>query len=203
MAEYYSALYEALIAGTHGTPTRVADRLALSEERIGVLLQIAGWDGFDEKLAALAERLGLALPPDYQTVAFVEDRKLYRTAPGRALIQSKRPLPVPDAPDLVTLDLSHSKTAIVLQGTHASDVLSRTVPMDFDLSQLPVGRFAQTGMHEVAILIERTAHERFRILAPYTWARSVWDRLCTAAAPFGYDILPGETGAQTTRKTAP
>lgn len=202
MAEYHSALYEALIAGSYGTPARTADRLTLAEERLGALLQIAGWEGFDDKLTELAEQLGLTLPPDYQTVAIAQGRRLYRTAPGRVLIQSEGPLPVPETPDLVTLDLSHSKTAIVLRGAHAADVLSRTAPMDFGLSQFPVGRFAQTGMHEVAVLIERTARDRFRILAPYTWARSVWDRLRTAAIPFGYDIPPGEAGAETTGKTA-
>lgn len=189
MAEFHSPLYSALITGRYGSESN-EHPVRLAEQRIGMLLQLAGWQAFDTAADEFLRQLGTRLPADYRTVETTPDLRVYRVAPDRVLIRSDRPqaLPTFDPSQLVTLDLSHSKIALALTGSCAADVLSRSAPMDVGVQLSAPGQFVQTCIHEVSVLIERADADRFNLLVPYTWAASVLDRLCRAAEPFGYEI---------------
>jgi sarcosine oxidase gamma subunit len=51
-----------------------------------------------------------------------------------------------------------------------------------------VGHFAQTALHHVPVLLERSADLRYELQVPTTWAVSVWEWLSDAALPFGDGI---------------
>jgi heterotetrameric sarcosine oxidase gamma subunit len=147
--------------------------VSIHEEAIGTLTQLAGWDRFEPAADAQLRRLSLSLPGDYRQPVRAADRTVWRIAPDRALLRS------PDAPalessdDLVVLDLSDARMALMLDGAGAADLLSRVMTLDFSEPAFPVGSFAQGPLHHVGVLVDRHAADRFELLVPITWARSL------------------------------
>jgi heterotetrameric sarcosine oxidase gamma subunit len=139
------------------------------------LWQIAGWDGFETAVAAPLKTLGLTLPADYKTVAKAADVKLWFIAPDRVLIQTERAQQ--SSEHLVALDLSDARIQLNISGAGATGILMRTVPIDLSFAALPIGTFAQTGLHHIGILIERLAENTYTLLIPRSWAETVFEVL--------------------------
>jgi sarcosine oxidase gamma subunit len=64
------------------------------------------------------------------------------------------------------------------------------VVIDLDPSVFGVGRFAQSGLHAVPVLLHRRADADpaadFARLVPRSLVASVWEFVTESAAPFGY-----------------
>jgi len=192
MPEIHSPLDSIRQPGSFGASFDTGPRVALSDRPVGTLVQIAGWDDFEAAVLPGLKELGFNDAGDYRNCRRIDSMTLYRTAPDRVLItgQSEPGLPVSmtDSDALAALDLSHSRTWIIVDGAVAEEVMARLAPIDFRASSMPVDSFVQTGIHHVGVLIHRTTEMRFEILTPVTWARSVWELICLNAAPFGYNV---------------
>jgi heterotetrameric sarcosine oxidase gamma subunit len=191
MPDIRSPLAGCLQPGRYGAEFATGPGLTLSESPV-FLVQIAGWDDFEETVLAGLQTLGFVGVGGYRHCLRGDDRQLYRISPDRVLIASLTTLALPDSllntSSLAVQDLSHARTRISVEGPAAEDVMARLAPIDFRASAMPVDGFAQTGVHHVGVLIHRISAERFDILVPVTWACSLWDFICLNATPFGYDV---------------
>lgn len=148
------------------------------------LTQIAGWNGVEAARDLLAS-LDLPFPADYRTGTGTGTGawRVWRIAPDRLLIRSARPLaPVTD-PALVGLDLSDARVPLAIEGPGAADLLARVTSLDYAPKAFDVGTFAQTALHHVGVLIERSGLDRFEILVPTSWLQSVVDLMAENLGP--------------------
>lgn len=76
-------------------------------------------------------------------------------------------------PDLVRLDLSEARIRLRLDGPDTAGMLARVVSVNTSLAAFAPGSFVQTGLHQVGVLIDRLSEDRFDVLVPQSWARSV------------------------------
>jgi heterotetrameric sarcosine oxidase gamma subunit len=85
------------------------------------------------------------------------------------------------AGDGVTLDLSHARAIISVEAGIAETLLSRFVAIDLRGDRFAVDEVAATSLHRVPVVLWRRA-EGIDILAPRSFARSIWDVLAEAVA---------------------
>ncbi len=191
MPDIRSPLAACLQPGRNGADFANGPGLTLSETPVA-LVQIAGWDDFDNAVLAGLRSLGFAGVGTFRHCLRASDTQLYRISPDRVLIASVSPVALPDSllntSSLAVQDLSHARTRISVQGPAAGDVMARLAPIDFRAGTMAVDDFVQTGIHHVGVLIHRTSAKRFDIFVPVTWARSIWEFICLNATPFGYDV---------------
>ncbi len=168
--------------------------LRLSERAPGALLQIAGWADFEAASAPALSELGFKGLGDYQEARTSGSAIAYRIAPDRLLLrhgEQEGLLTAARALDPETaccLDLSHARWVFGIEGATAASLLARLVPIDCDPAVFPTGRFAQTAIHHVGVLLDRRSEQQWELLIPVTWAQSLWDYLCEAAGPLGYRL---------------
>lgn len=152
-------------------------RVTIDEIEIGHLTQLAGWSTFESAAERLLQSLGLALPIDYRTPVRAGETTAWRVAPDRVLVHSAAEPGLASSQDVAVLDLSQARVCLSVTGPGAAGLLSRVVALDFSETAFPIGTFAQTGLHHVGVLIERTGRERFLVFIPTTWARSLTELL--------------------------
>lgn len=166
------------------------------------LVQVAGWrESFGTVTANLSGILGCNLPADTRkavqadeiTAFMVGPERLWLAAPLEREIMARLHGAFTSDQAVVT-DLSHSRTAIRLSGPQAAALLARAVAVDLDERELPVDGFAQTGLHQVGVLLHRQAADVFELWVPRSYAASLWAwlthvaELLPSTAPRGTDI---------------
>jgi sarcosine oxidase subunit gamma len=198
MVEFRSSLTNRLDPGTFGAAAAVPP-IVLSEQFLGHFFQIAGWpDDFEKIVEPVLSALGFA---EIGRVGWVQEagaQFLFRIAPERLLLHSHSPTSwalaaeVADTSSITLLDLSHARTIIRIAGPAARDLLVRLVSLDLHEDIFPQGRFALTGINAVPVLLHRPADDaeapRYDLFIPYSWAASLWDLICEASLPFGYQV---------------
>jgi len=161
----------------------------LTEQLPGCILQLAGWETFEESVTDILASLGFSGPGNYRQAETSGHFTSFRIAPDKIWLVAEHPsFPTelnPQQDDLVFLDLSHSRTAFLVSGPGAEHLLARLAGIDFRSSSFPPGDFVQTGIHQIGVLIHRCGLEEFSILVPVTWAGSLWDYMVDTAKPFG------------------
>jgi sarcosine oxidase subunit gamma len=85
--------------------------------------------------------------------------------------------------------LSHSRTCVFIDGPGAREVLETGIALDLHPEVFRPNCFALTGLHHTPILLHRSGENRYELYAMRTFALWIWERLCDAALPFGYDIV--------------
>lgn len=146
--------------------------VGLHEQQILGLIQFAGWDGFEARAAEVLSAAGLGLPAQDGQSLRMQATTLWRVAPDRVLIHGDCP-DLAGHPDLASLDLSGARRLWRIEGAGAVDLLSRVTSVNLSQAAFPVGGFVTTGIHGVAVLIDRTGAETFELHVPTTWAASV------------------------------
>jgi heterotetrameric sarcosine oxidase gamma subunit len=192
MPEILSPLAHIQKAGSFGAHSNSGPGVNLSDSCTETLVQIAGWGDFEDAVLPGLREVGFNDAGDYRSCRHIDGWHLFRIAPDRVLIAGQSELELPGSitgnDALAVLDLSHSRTRIIVDGTAAEEVMARLAPIDFRASSMPVDSFVQTGIHHVSVLIHRTDEMQFEIFTPVTWVRSVWELICLNAAPFGYIV---------------
>jgi sarcosine oxidase subunit gamma len=88
-------------------------------------------------------------------------------------------------------DVTASRVAWTVAGTHAATVLAKSCPLDFHPRAFPEGACAQSLFGQVnALVYRRAASPAFTLMVARSLARDAWLTLCRSAAPCGYDVLP-------------
>ncbi|MGP4806362.1 sarcosine oxidase subunit gamma [Agrobacterium cavarae] len=153
--------------------------VTINEVELGYLVQLAGWANFVQAADKTLQIHALSLPVDYRLTRHHEGSCLWRVAPDRVLVRSDAKLEFPSNDEIVSLDLSDARVMLSVEGPGAAGLLSRVVALDFSEQGFPIGRFAQSSLHHVGVLIDRTGRDAFTVLIPTTWARSLTDLLLT------------------------
>src|ERR1700677_1280331 len=180
MFESRSPLDERLAAGGRDGADG-ARALRITEIRGWYLTQLGVFGDGASVLAPLVRSItGAALPGSNGEVTVSGPHRLYRIAvdqywvisleegTGRALEQA-----VPPDSGTVTV-LSGARVCLRLEGAAASAVLAHQVALDFDLTQFPAGRFAQTGFQHTGVLLDRRGRERFELYVLGTSTAPIW-----------------------------
>jgi methylglutamate dehydrogenase subunit D len=195
MLEIRSPLTDILNEGHFGATFANGPGVTLSSSPRLHLLQIAGWSDFEGTILPGLQKIGFDDAGDYRMSRQAKHMSLFRIAPDRILIASRFAIEfqrdITESDRLVYLELTQSKCSIIVEGKGAEKVMSRLAPIDFRLSDMPVGNYVQTSIHHVGILIYRTSEQSFEILTPVTWTRSIWELICVNADPFGYNVNLG------------
>ncbi|MBT3203984.1 MAG: hypothetical protein HOM14_05345 [Gammaproteobacteria bacterium] len=165
----------------------------LSEYAPGLLIQLAGWDDFDEAAKPTLKSIGLDGLGDYGTVQLSNDVSCFRIAPEKILLRVDQKsfsyiFENADMESTPLIDLSHARWIIAVQGEQVEDLMSQLAALDFSMTTFPVGNFKQSGIHQIAVLIHRVAVDRFEIIVPLNWTVSLWELICELAKPSGYEI---------------
>jgi len=88
-------------------------------------------------------------------------------------------------------DVTASRVAWTIAGTHAATVLAKSCPLDFHPRAFPEGACAQSLFGPMnALVYRRAASPVFTLMVARSLARDAWLTLCRSAAPYGYDVLP-------------
>jgi len=200
MPEVRSALTSHLQPGRFGAAGE--SPLVLSERPLGTLIQLSGWrDSFENAARPLLARLGLEGIGMFDRAQISEKALAFRIAPERLLLRLPSAAvwaeidPGIGPAQTPFLDLSHSRTLIRIGGAHAAALLARLMPIDFDEQAFGAGRFVQSGIHTVAVLVHRAADAdgapAFDIYLPRSFTASLWDFIAQTAMPLGYRVDAG------------
>ena len=88
-------------------------------------------------------------------------------------------------------DVTASRVAWTVAGTHAATVLAKSCPLDFHPRAFAEGACAQSLFgHMNALVYRRAVGPVFTLMVARSLARDAWLTLCKSAAPYGYDVLP-------------
>ena len=88
-------------------------------------------------------------------------------------------------------DLSASRAAWTVSGTHAATLLAKACPLDLHPRAFAAGTCAQSLLgHVNALLVKADEAPAFTLMVARSFERDVWHALCESAAQYGYDILP-------------
>lgn len=147
--------------------------VTITEAELGYLTQLAGWQNFEKATDNALRARGLSMPTDFRLPVRRGLTTVWRTAPDRVLVRSDTTLGFETSSDLAVLDLSEARICLTLVGPGAAGLLSRVIALDFSEAGFPVGTFAQTALHHVGVLVDRSRHDSFAILVPTTWATSL------------------------------
>lgn len=199
MPELRSALTGHLRPGRFGAAGDAP--LVLSERPLGVLVQLAGWrDSFEDAASPLLAGLGFEGFGSFDRAQISPKALAFRIAPERVLLrlQAADWAAIEGGIDPARtpfLDLSHSRTLLRVAGAQAPDLLARLMPIDFDAQDFTPGRFVQSGIHTVSVLVHRDDDEAdapvFDIYMPRSFAVSLWDFITQAAMPLGLRVDAG------------
>ena len=174
--------------------------LTLREATIAVAWNVQG-DPARPALADAAHRLfGVALPTAPNTAARGDTWAALWQGPASWLVVAARepPQPLPFAAARAALndaggavfDVSVARVGWTIAGPRAATVLAKGCPLDFHPRAFPAGSCAQSVFGHVNALFCRHDDDAFTLLVARSFARDVWHALATAAAQYGYDVLP-------------
>ena len=191
MVEAASALASALAKG--GRDGADGGRsLRLSEVRGLELVQLGVHAGGEAALAAAVEPLlGAPLPADGTRPARSAVR-VYRIAADQYWVLSRdrglaSRLAAVVAPEVGSVtSLSHGRVRLALEGPAARAALATLVPIDLHPAAFAVGDCAQTGIHHLAVLLERAGLDRYELVVLRSYAQALWELIADAALRYGF-----------------
>jgi methylglutamate dehydrogenase subunit D len=134
------------------------------------LTQIAGEEKDLKKAFGKVPGFGNAVEQDGRTII--------RVAPSQVWVLG----PVPDAKGCYVTPLSSGRSRFLLEGEGVRGVLASCAAIDFSPEAFAGGRYAMTGIHHTPVLIHCVSDARFHIYVLRSFALSVFEWLCDAAA---------------------
>ena len=127
---------------------------------------------------------------DYATTQVSGNNRAFRIAPDRVLLHVPDRSELADlagllpADRLASLDLSHSRVILRIEGPDAEPLFARLVSLDVSPTVFLEGQFRQTEIHNISTLLYRIKRTAFDIYIPSSWSASMLDYIVACAAPF-------------------
>jgi len=161
----------------------------LSLRSCGLLLQYHGWpETYAELAATITAQCGAAAAPAPCKAVQGTSASLLRIHPQRLWLLSERAdaagRPTIDPQLGAVLDLSHARSIIRVADDAAEALLSRFIALDLRRQHFAIDDVAITSLHRVSVVLWRRQNG-FDILAPRSFARSLWDLLAETAERLG------------------
>jgi len=186
MAKRQSALASVYHRGVSGRPGEPGVRL--KELTDLNLAQVGAWpDTLETTGRQVAQAIGAneapgpghAISTERGTVLRVEALKWWLLDTGA---------PSLDLDTGVTLDLSHSRTRILISGPEAAVCLNRLLPLDLHPDRFVINQVASGGIHHVGVTLWRS-DAGYELFIPRGFAESLWELLVETAEQFGLEIV--------------
>ena len=159
----------------------------LSHRSCASLVQHHAWpDRYAEMAKMLAKQCGAADAPAAGKAVSGAAGALLRIHPQRLWLISGQPggHPALDPEVGMTLDLSHARAIIHVADELAVPLLSRFIAIDVRPRCFATDDVAITPLHRVSVVLWRRS-DGIDILAPRSFARSIWDLLAETAERLG------------------
>jgi sarcosine oxidase subunit gamma len=169
-----------------GTQVTLTERFQLA------ICDVCAWPGAETKTAnAIKRATKLALTKTRDAVS--EDAQAFRHAPGRWTVIAADPalpevLSKAAGDNATTVDLSHGRTVLRIDGRQSRQVLSKLFPIDFRSDYLPLEKGIATKHHEIFAHVQRVGDDAFDIIVFRSYARSFWHALGRASEEVGYAV---------------
>ncbi len=186
MAKRQSALASVYHRGVSGRPGEPGVRLKELPDLN--LAQVGAWpDTLETTGRQVAQAIGAneapgpghAISTERGTVLRVEALKWWLLDTGA---------PSLDLDTGVTLDLSHSRTRILISGPEAAVCLNRLLPLDLHPDRFVINQVASGGIHHVGVTLWRS-DAGYELFIPRGFAESLWELLVETAEQFGLEIV--------------
>lgn len=197
MLERVSALVGHYQTGRFGDIGPDGPGVTLSEIRDAGPVQVAAWpDTLPAVGAKLAELVDIeAAPGPLRSVAGPKGTLLrmqplafWLTGADAATVAAALAIEVESG---TALDLSHSRTAIRIEGMRAAELLNRGLSLDLSAEAFPDGACGASAIHHVGVQLHRRdngAGGGFDLYVPRSFAVSTWEFLTETAAQWGYEV---------------
>lgn len=188
-AERTSALAEVYKTGKFGV-LGIKNSVGVTLQDIPglVLHQVAAWSGTVEEVGAeAAVAVGASVAPGPLKSESGESASILRIEPLKWWLVGAQ-APQLDSEKGVTLDLSHSRTHIRINGTEAADFLNRFLPLDLREDSFPVGSVASSVIHHVGVTLWRSA-DGYEMFVPRGFAVALWHGFTEVAEQFGLEVI--------------
>lgn len=193
-----SATSAAIGSTTPGHYGAAGSGLVLGEVTIATAWNAHG-DATSSAFAQAARRLaGVVLPVAPNTAIRGDGVAALWLGPESWLLLAGARSPLGDYPQArdalnaaggALFDVSASRVAYGVEGSRAADVLAGGCPLDFHPQAFPVGECRQSLFGRVPGLFYRSAEPPgCTVLVARSFARDVWQTLCSAGAQYGYTV---------------
>lgn len=161
----------------------------LSLRAYGLLQQYHAWpDTYGEMAGLVAAHCGVVSGPGPGKAMHGAGGSLLRIHPQRLWLLSESPGVgaglILESRIGVALDLSHARSIISVADEVAEPLLSRFIAIDLRSHRFDVDDVATTPLHRVSVVLWRRPNG-IDILAPRSFARSIWDLLAETAERLG------------------
>ena len=183
-------------AGHYGA---AATGVVLAEATIACAWNVQG-DIRRVAFAGEAQRVfGVALPSAPNTVARTDVVTALWLGPTSWLLLARHGSPFADvdaardslnAAGGALFDVTASRIAWTIAGSHAATVLAKSCPLDFHSRAFQAGTCAQSLLGHVNALFVKDADDAYTVMVARSFARDVWHLLCGSAAQYGYEVKP-------------
>jgi heterotetrameric sarcosine oxidase gamma subunit len=157
----------------------------LAHRSLAALVQYHAWpEHYAQMAQGLAAHCGLSEAPRPGRAACGATASLLRVHPQRLWLVAEHGLagnyPQVNSDVGAVLDLTHARTVIRIDQDIAVPLLSRFIAIDLRPDRFAVDDIALTPLHRVSVVLWRRP-SGIDILAPRSFARSIWDLLAEAA----------------------
>ena len=176
-----------------------ASGVTLAEATIIVAWNVQGDVERARFAAEFARVFGVALPVAPNTTTRSESLAALWLGPRSWLLVARDASPLTDfvakrnalnAAGGALFDVSASRIAWTISGSHAATLLATGCPLDSHRRAFPPGTCAQSLYGHVGALIVRHEHASvFTLMVPRSYARDAWRSLLEAAAQYGVEVL--------------
>ena len=186
MAKRQSALASVYHRGVYGRPGEPGVRL---EELPDLnLVQVGAWpDTLEITGRQVAQAIGADKAPGPGHAVSTERGMALRVEALKWWLLDTGTLSL-DSDTGVTLDLSHSRTRILISGPEAAVCLNRLLPLDLRPNRFAVNQVASGGIHHVGVTLWRS-DAGYELFIPRGFAESLWELLVETAEQFGLEIV--------------
>jgi len=186
MAKRQSALASSYHRGLHGRPGEPGVQLQEIENL--ALHQVCAWpDTLTEVSVTIAQAIGATQTPKPGRVVSGPGGTALRVEPLKWWLLGAEPASL-DSEMGAMLDISHSRTRILLSGPEAGACLGRLFPVDLRPDHFPVDRVASGGIHHVGVALWHS-EAGYELFIPRGFAESLWEILVETAEQFGLEIV--------------
>ena len=162
--------------------------VTLTEVKDLRLQQVAAWP---ETLAAVgakaAAAVGCSEAPGPGHSCSGSNGVLIRLEPLKWWVLGDVELPELNSDEGATLDASHSRTCVRIEGANAKDLLNRFLPIDFREEAFADGAVASTAFHHVGVTLIRRG-DAYEMFLPRGFALSLWELMVESAEQFGVEV---------------
>ncbi|NND81792.1 MAG: sarcosine oxidase subunit gamma [Gammaproteobacteria bacterium] len=151
------------------------------------LHQVAAWpDSLPAVGQLLANSIGQAAKPGPGCAISSEQGAVLRIEPLKFWLLNLDP-PTIEAEQGCSLDLSHSRTCVHIDGPQAQEFLGRLLPLDLRAAAFPDNRVASSALHHVGVTLWHRGGG-YDLFIPRGFAVSIWEVLHATALQFGLEI---------------